>query len=71
MARKVPPAVRHLLAHRTVTLIAALTALVTSALTAAAVLFLGQVTAGAAVRELGGRPASVITITAPVSRPDV
>ncbi|MGI9005750.1 MAG: hypothetical protein ACR2FU_06080, partial [Streptosporangiaceae bacterium] len=71
MARKAPPPVRHLLAHRTVTLIAALTALLTAALAAAALSFLGEITASAAARELGGRPGSVITVTAPVSRPDL
>ena len=68
MARRFPPAVRHLLAHRTVTVIAAVTALLTAALTAAAVSFLFQVTASAAARELSGKPSSVLTVTAPVSR---
>ncbi len=70
MARKAPPSVRHLLAHRTVTLIAALTALLTAALTAAAVSFLGEVTAGAAARELSGRPDSVVTVITPVTGQD-
>ena len=71
MARKAPPAVRHVLAHRTVTLIAALTALLTAALAAAAVSFLGQVTAGAAGRELSGKASSVVAVTAQVSRSDL
>src|ERR1022692_4044836 len=71
LARRTPPALRHVVTHRVVFAAVVVTALITAVFTAAAVSFISAVMAVAARSELGGRPGSAIVITATVNRSDI